>query len=171
MAGLFTDITIKWKLRSLAPASGETPPPWGKIKNVALVIEGSPAFNKNSIDRFVESLGRYVEVFYVEARSSRPTYSDWSCLTRRDFNLLKLPKQKVIDALRKKKFDLVINAAPAANSGAVLVAAALPARLHCSTSHRYHDARLVITRSETKSLAEYLAQVVHYLEMIKPGKG
>ena len=170
MSGIVTDIAIRWKLRSFAPARGDTPPSWEKIKNVALVLGASPTFNKSSVDTFLESLGKYVEVFYVEPRSSKPAYSDWHCLTRRDFNLLKLPKQKVTDELRKKNFDLVINAAPADDSSAVLVAAAIPARLHCSGSHRYHDARLVITRGGTATLVEYLKQVVHYLEMIKPGK-
>jgi hypothetical protein len=170
MAGLLTDIAIKWKLRSLAPAAGEVPPAWEKIKKVALVIAASPRLSKNEIDNFIAQLGKYVEVFYVEARSSTASFSDWHCLTRRDFSLLKLPKQKVIAELRKKDFDLVINSSPPDDSSSVLVAAAIPARLHCSGSHRYHDARLVITQGETKTLVEYLTQVAHYLQMIRPGK-
>jgi hypothetical protein len=170
MANWIKELAIRWKLRALGPRTPETPPGWDRIKKVALVLESSPRVNKSEIDAFLERLGKYVEVFYVEARSYKPSFSDWRCFTRQHFNLLSLPKQKVLDDLRKKEFDLVINASSGDEPTSVLLAAAIPAGLHCTSAEKFHGAQLVITANNTSGIIDYLTQVMHYLQMIRPGK-
>ena len=50
------------------------------------------------------------------------------------------------------------------------VAAAIPAGLHCANNEKFHAAQLVISNNNTNGIIDYLSQVMHYLQMIRPGK-
>jgi hypothetical protein len=140
---------------------------WEKISTIALILSSEDHPSKDFIDRFVASTGKYVEVFYIETDSQVPSYSDWSCFTRKERTVLKLPRKTVISSLHKKHFDLVINACPEGTLFAKHLLSILNAPLKCSSSGRLTDADLVIKRKGLPGLPEYLQEVIRYLKMIR----
>jgi hypothetical protein len=138
---------------------------WDRVQRVAIILDGARQTNKQALDLLIESMHKYVEVFYVETRSKLPSFSDWHCFTRKDRNALLLPNKKIVGFLRERKFDLVINAAVDLFADAVLVY--LPATLKCGRRDGFGDTDLVITEGTATEATGYLQQVITYLKMIR----
>lgn len=140
---------------------------WTKIQKIALIIDEKKAISKNEIDKFIESTGKYVEVFFVELSNKEASFADWKCFTGKDKNLLNLPKQAVLDALKGKKFDLVINVSTNHPLFCVNLLLALQTDFICGNNDQFGELDLIIERKESQSLMTYLNEVKKYLEMIK----
>lgn len=141
--------------------------PWEKIEKIALIIGKNEKLNKSAIDKFIQDSKKFIEVFYVELNSKQATYGDWHCFSKKDASLLNLPKSKVAEDLRKKEFDLVINTASEDELFPVALCTALPAAYKCSSSAKYNNIVLVVERSGSNNLTDYLSDMVKYLKMIK----
>jgi hypothetical protein len=141
--------------------------PWDKIEKIALIIDKQEALNKSALDKFIEDSKKFVEVFYVELNSKQPTYADWQCFSKKDASWLKLPKSSIAESLKKKKFDLVINAAHERELFSTAVCAVLPAAFKCGSSDKFNDVGLIIKRKESFQLLDYLNDTLRYLKMIR----
>lgn len=140
---------------------------WDKVEKIALIMSDADAVNKSAVDKFIQTSGKYVEVFYVEAKSKLPTYNDWKCFYKKDLNLLKLPKNSQLVELEQKKFDLVINTSPEHDLVSTLLSSAIGADLKCGNSNKYNCNELIIEKTETYNLMSHLDNVVKYLKMIQ----
>ena len=167
MLGLLRDIHLHWRIRSRMSEKRNMPLSWDDIQRVALIVSNKVPLSKNEVDRFIESTGKYVEVIYIEKDTSKPSFADWTCLTRERINFLGLPKDRILDELSGKKFDLVINATPGADRVAAMISAAMNARMRCSASSKHREADLIITATTTGTMGEYLTEVLRYLQMIR----
>ena len=141
--------------------------PWDKIEKIALVVSKQESLNKSQLDKFVSDTKKFVEVFYVELSSKEATYADWHCFTKKDASFLKLPKNAVMEDLKKKKFDLVINTATENDLFATAVCGALPAVFKCGSSSKYNETGLIIERTDNAKLLDYLNETLKYLKMIR----
>ncbi len=139
---------------------------WDDIQSIALIIEESENIAKQQVDDLIDQLNKHCEVYYLELKSKIPTYSDWKCLTKKDINLLGLPKKTSIQPIINKRYDLVINTA----SQSILYSAALSntfqSTCSCSSSEKHEHSNLIIQRSNNQNLLQYLKEVERYLKMI-----
>lgn len=138
---------------------------WDRIEKIALILDQADHINKSEVDKFVSDTRKYVDVFYVELGSGKPTFGDWRCFPRKDRSLLHLPKAAVRDEVRKKNFDLVINTSGDRLFSAALTAA-ISAPFKCGNGMTA-GTDLIIARDEKTPLLNHLNDVVTYLKMIR----
>lgn len=141
---------------------------WDKIEKIALIVSKSENPNKSALDKFINDSKKFAEVYYVDTGAKEPSYSDWHCFTKKDVSFWKLPKGPVMDELKKKNFDLVINTADEQDLFAVAICACLPATFKCGRSATHNDVGLIISRAPNIPLTDYLNDILRYLKMIKP---
>ena len=140
---------------------------WDKTEKIALILSKQDNINKHRIDAFTDSLNKYTEVFYIELDSKDATYSDWHCFSKKDKSLLNLPKKGIREALKEKKFDVVINTCQEIEVFSTSLTSALSAPLKCGSTGKYNDVDLIIKKKGFEKVEDYLAEVVRYLKMIK----
>jgi hypothetical protein len=140
---------------------------WDKIRTMALIIGSGEKVNKSQIDKFVDTSGKHVDVYYVELASAKPSFGDWRCLLRSHRNFLRLPVKRVQEDLRSKKYDAVLNACDGTYLFPAAVAALIPAPLKCAVSDLLGYANLEVSRKKSQDLPEYLEEVKKYLMMIR----
>lgn len=141
--------------------------PWDKIQKIALLISKDDTINKSVLDKFISDSQKHIEVFFVELSSKTPSYGDWNCFTKKDKGVLGLPKNATLDAIKGKKFDLVINAANHSILFASAITSTLQAPLKCAQATNFNEAELIIEKTIPFNLINYLNDVVKYLKMIK----
>lgn len=139
---------------------------WNKIEKIALLIDDKK-LSKNEIDKFIDSIKKYVEVFYVELSSKEPPYADWKCFVKKNKNFLGLPNTQTIDLVKGKKFDVVINACIKKDLYAANLTSQFKASFKCGHTNLYGELDLIIEKTEGQNLSSYLKEVQRYLEMIK----
>lgn len=167
MIGLLADIQLRWRLRRFRNRRAAQPANWDAVQKIALVLNKTPGLNKNETDKFIDSTGKYVEVFFVETGSKTASFADWRCFTREHKNFLGLPLRTVMKDMATHQFDIVINACGETDHFAGLIAAAIPASLKCSANNNFSAADLSIISPGSSGPLGYLAEVLHYLRMIR----
>jgi hypothetical protein len=140
---------------------------WDKVERIALILDKNDKINKSEMDKLLDSTKKFIEVFYIELSSKTATYADWTSFLKTDKSLLGLPKSTVLDKLKSKKFDVVINAASDNHLYAAAIATHLPAPCKSSTGNYYNIGDLIIHKQTTDTTTSYLNQVVTYLKMIR----
>lgn len=166
MLSRIAEINLKSKIKRLIINRTKQFINWNKIEKIALILNQNDAINKSAIDTFIQQSGKYVEVFYVEIKSNQPTYADWNCYYKKDLNLLKLPKKSVLNELKNKNFDLVINTSNDDDLFSPLLTTTLNASLRCGNNNKYNCHELIIKKANTNDLIVHLNNVVKYLKMI-----
>jgi hypothetical protein len=141
--------------------------PWERIEKIALIIDNENGLNKSALDRFVEETKKYIQVFFVETRSKQPSYHDWTCFSKKDRSLLSLPTKRLESELRHKRFDVVINACAGNNLFSTSISSSLSADLKCGLTNDYDVSDLIVKRTDSFTLVDYLSEVVRYLKMIR----
>lgn len=141
--------------------------PWNDIRTMAVIIGSGEKVNKSQVDRFVDSSGKHVDVYFVELAASRPAFTDWKCLGRADRNFFRLPVKRVQDELRQKHYDLVVNTCDGSLLFPAAVAAVIRAPLKCAVSDLFGYANLEVSRQRNSDLPAYLEDVKKYLMMIR----
>jgi hypothetical protein len=141
--------------------------PWEEIKSVAIIIQKKEQLNKSSVDKFIESTNKFVQVYYIEPSSKAASFGDWRCFTKIDATLFKLPKREVINGLKDKKFDVVINTSSEDDVFSKIIFATINSPVKCADADMLGAANLIITKSEPYYVFDYLNEVVKYLKMIK----
>lgn len=139
---------------------------WEEIKSLALVIEDSEKASKHQLDGLLEEFKKHTEVFYLELRSKIPSYNDWHCLTKKDKNLIGLPKTKRLENFKTKKYDLIINTAERSIFYSAALSSSLQSTCTCSSTAEFGHSDLIIRRAENQDLMAYLKEVQHYLKLI-----
>lgn len=167
MLGFLRDKYVRWRIRKTIQPVKNVPLSWDEIERVALILSNRPQVSKHDVDRFITSTGKYVKVFYVEKDARSPSYGDWKCFTGKSVGFAGVPKTAALKDIDGEKYDVVINATPGHDRFAALLSAAVNAGLRCSSSSRYREADLVISAGTTKTVSEYLAEVLRYLRMIR----
>jgi hypothetical protein len=162
-----SEIILKYRLSAGENARKKQFLPWEKIEKIALVITNGDMVAKNTIDKFVLDSRKFIEVFYIEVNSSKRSYSDWQCFSRKDRSLFRLPNRQLTRELGKKKFDLVINTGSNDDVFSRGVSGLLSAPLKCAAAG-FREVDLVIERPGNYQLLNYLEEVVRYLKMIRP---
>jgi len=140
---------------------------WDSISKIALIISKRDNINKSQVDQFIASTKKYVEVFYIELDSKVPTYSDWICFTKKDKTFLGIPTASVIQGLRGKQFDIVINTCQEIEIYSTAISGILHAPINCGSTNQYNDTHLVIKKKGITNFMDYLHEVVRYLKMIR----
>lgn len=166
MLRTFTKLILKAKIGRDNASRQKKFLSWDKIENMALIIEEKDKVNKSQIDKFIDDTKKHVEVFYIETGSKHASFGDWHCFLKKDKSLLNLPAKKVEAELKSKKFDAVINTCGQNNFFAIALASTLPAYLKCAENPDFNLADLIITRTESFTLKNYLEETVRYLKMI-----
>lgn len=141
---------------------------WHEAKTITLILEQEESLSRHEIDLFLNQLDKHVEVLFIESRSKIPSYSDWTCYTKKDFSLLSLPKKNILLQLHKRKSDLVINTTMRNGGFSAALASSINCPCVCSASDHYGHGDLHIKRRDDQPLLDYLRQVIHYLKMIRP---
>jgi hypothetical protein len=141
--------------------------PWEKVEKIALILNNKDNINKSAIDRLIDETKKYIEVFYIETNSKQPTFGDWKCFSKNDKTFLGLPKKNMLDDLKRKKYDVVINTCGEQNLFSTALCASLPGYLKCHSSDNLGYADLIIKKTEPYSLLLYLDTVIKYLKMIR----
>jgi len=139
---------------------------WHKIEKIALVIDEIKNLNKSEADKFIEGLKKYTGVFYVEPSSKLPSFSDWTCFSKKDKTILNLPKSIVLNNLNSKKFDLVISVSGQNPLFTANITSQINAAFKCGNNNLFGELDLIIERKD-KDLVSYLKEVVKYLQMIR----
>lgn len=139
---------------------------WEQIQSLALVIEDTENASKHQLDRLLEEFKKHTEVYFLELSSKTPSYNDWCCLTKKDKNLIGLPKTKLLDRFRTKKYDLIINTAADSIFYSAALSSSLQSTFTCSSSSEFGHSDLIIQRAENQDLTAYLKDVLHYLKLI-----
>jgi len=139
---------------------------WDEIRSLALIIEDAEPVSKHSIDTLLDEFKKHCEVFYLELKTKRPTYADWHCLTKNDKNLIGLPKKRLLDSFKSKKYDLIINTAEQSIFYSAALSSSLQSSCTCSSSGEFGHSDLIIKRSNKQDLISYLREVLRYLKMI-----
>lgn len=140
---------------------------WDKIEKMAFIFEHDDKINKSLLDSFIETSGKYVEVFYVETNSKVNSFADWHCFTRKETTFLKLPKPTRLNEFKSKNFEVLINTCTSQNLFATALFSSLQATLKVGTSGKFGETDLIISRTENTDLLAYLKVVDSYLKMIK----
>lgn len=140
---------------------------WYKIEKVAIVLDNSIPLNKSVIDKFCADSKKFIEIYYIELSSKQPTYGDWQCFTRNQKTVFKLPKQTILENLKKREFDCVINTCSETNLFSIAVVSSMQSLLKCGNNNEYHQSDLIILKSHSFNLIDYLNDVIRYLKMIK----
>jgi len=141
--------------------------PWNEIKTVALILNNVDAINKSAMDRFIDSTGKLVTVFFVDSVAKTVSYGDWNCFTKKDQNLFGLPTKKVNEEISKTKFDLAINTSVPGDLFSTALLASIEATLKCGSVKTDMAADLIIKKGDPHHVIDYLNEVVRYLKMIK----
>jgi hypothetical protein len=157
------------KVKQLNEQHGKKFVDWEQIKKIALFIEASSKINKSEMDKFVESLGKYVSVFYLETRSKTKTYSDWKCITSKDKTISGMPKAAVLKEVAAEKFDLAISACKQHSNFTARIFAQCNSDYKCGASDVYGESPLVIEWKEGADTLVYLKDVLKYVQMIRTG--
>ncbi|HQQ95369.1 MAG TPA: hypothetical protein PLQ93_12495 [Bacteroidia bacterium] len=160
-------LQIRNRLKVSKAFQGRHFPEWQSIKSIGLIIEDKEGVSREKLDRFIQSLDKFVEVYFLELKSRKASYADWICFDRSSRNVLGLPVKRHIQPIKKKHHDLVINTV----TGSVAFAAALCAEIEsacvCTCSDEYGHGDMIIQRQTNQDLLGYLNQVTHYLKLIK----
>jgi hypothetical protein len=139
---------------------------WEEIRSIALVVEDAEMVSKHLLDTLLDEFKKHCDVFYLELKAKTPTYADWHCLTKKDKNLIGLPKKKVLDTFKTKKYDLIINAAGQSIFYSAALSSSLQSTCTCSSTEEFGHSDLIIKRAEKQDLITYLREVLRYLKMI-----
>ena len=142
---------------------------WENIFIIALIIDEKEAINKSELDKFVESLKKYIEVFLVEINSAQASYGDFKCVTKKDKTILGLPKTVFLAEPKAKKYDLIITVSNKHKLFSANLISQLSSPFKCGSSDLFGELDLVIERNESQNLIVYLKEVVRYLQMIQVG--
>ena len=140
---------------------------WENIEKMAIIIEKQESLNKSLIDKFVDDTKKHVEIFYIETREKEKSFSDWHCFSRKDRSFWNLPARRIESEFKGRKFDAVINTCSDNNLFAIALCCSLSAYLKCCQNTALGLADLIITRSESFTLKNYLDETVKYLKMIR----
>jgi hypothetical protein len=141
--------------------------PWENIEKMAIIIEKQDSLNKSLIDKFADETKKHVEIFYIETKEKEKSFSDWHCFSRKDRSFLNLPAKRVESEFKGRKFDAVINTCSDNNLFALALCSSLSAYLKCCQHTALGLADLIIVRSESFTLKNYLDETVRYLKMIR----
>lgn len=139
---------------------------WEEIRSLALVIEDSEKASKHQLDGLLDEFKKHTEVFFLELKSKTPSYNDWYCLTKKDKNILGLPKTKLLDRFKTKKYDLIINTAENTIFYSAALSSFLQSTIICSSTAEFGHSDLIIRRAEHQDLITYLKEVLRYLKLI-----
>lgn len=140
---------------------------WDKIQKIAIIIDNQTPVNKSVIDKFCTDSKKFIEIYFVELNAKQATFGDWQCFTGKQKTLFKLPKPLILADLKKKQFDCVINTCSVQNQFSVSIQSSIEAPLKCSDNNDYNQSDLIIIKSQTSNIIDYLNDVVRYLKMIK----
>ncbi len=158
--------TVKSLVRNKTKRSHKKFLNWDDIETIALVVEDTEKTSKHQLDLLVEQFKKHCEVYYLELKAKTPSYNDWQCLTKKDKNIIGLPKKRVLDPLKTKKYDLLINTATRSIIYSAALSASLQSTCTCSSTEEFGHSDLIIKRAKDQDLAEYLGVVQRYLKMI-----
>jgi hypothetical protein len=139
---------------------------WDEIRSIALVIEDVEMVSKQAVDTLLDEFKKHSDVFYLELKTKNPSYGDWHCLTKKDKNLIGLPKKKLLDTFKTKKYDLIINTARQFIFYSAALSSSLQSTCTCSSSEEFGHSDLIIKRASNQGLIDYLREVLRYLKMI-----
>ena len=140
---------------------------WDAIQKIAIIIDNQTSVNKSVIDKFCADSKKFIEIFCIELNAKQPSFGDWQCFTAKQKTVFKLPKQTTLINLKNKQFDCVINTCSAQNLFAVSVQSGLQAPLKCSDNNDFNQSDLIILKSQTFTVIDYLNDTIRYLKMIK----
>lgn len=143
---------------------------WEEIKSMALVIEDTEMPSKHLVDQYLDELKKHCEVYYLELKTKQASYNDWHCLTKKDKNLIGLPKKKLLHGFKTKKYDLIINTAEQAIFYSAALSACFQSTFTCSSTEEFGHGDLIIKRADKQDLISYLREVQRYLKMINSKK-
>lgn len=141
---------------------------WHEAKHLVFILEKEADFSRHEFDQFLTQLDKHAEVLYIEPGSKSPSFSDWTCYTKKDVNLLALPKKHILQNLHQHKCDLVINTVRVNEVYSAALAGSINSTCVCSASDHLTHGDLHIKRREDQPLIDYIRQVIHYLKMIRP---
>lgn len=167
MKRFLAEIILKYRYGSASSKREKRFVPWDKAEKIALILNNEDSINKSVIDRFIDQTEKFVEVFYVETDSKIHSFGDWNCFSRSDKNVLGLPKKKMLENFRNKKYDIVINTGSDRNLFSTAVSASLTGQLKCDSSEKYGYADLIIRKTEPYNLLQHLEHVIRYLKMLR----
>jgi len=140
---------------------------WDAIQKIAIIIDNQTQINKNVIDKFCLDSKRFIEIYYIELNSKQASFGDWQCFTSKQKTIFKLPKQVIKSELNNKQFDCVINTCSETNLFAISIFSNIQSPLKCSDNNTFDQTDLIILKSQTFNIIDYLNDVLRYLKMIK----
>lgn len=140
---------------------------WSEARSITLILEQENPFSRHEIDSFLKGLDKHIEVMFINLKAKTPEYGDWTCYTRKDLNLLGMPKRPLLQQLQKQRCDLVINTAMKNAAFSSAIASAITSSCVCSANDHLGHGDLHIKRRDDQVLTDYLRQVIHYLKMIR----
>ena len=167
MLKFLANMQVRLYLKGLNEAQKKQFLNWDKIKKIAIVVNHQATFNKQNLLQYIGKWQKDVTVIFIEPHAKSASHEEWQCIVKKDLNLLKLPKQRVLTSLKQQTFDLVISTADAEDNIAQMVSAAIPAELKSATVDTHVFANLVIKKNVENQLIQYLEEVIRYLKMIK----
>ncbi|MBK9283150.1 MAG: hypothetical protein IPM51_02390 [Sphingobacteriaceae bacterium] len=139
---------------------------WDSVKSIAFIIDVHTTINKSKLDAFFAQLNKYFSVYLVETNKSEPTFSDWSCITKKQKSIFGLPKKELFEKLKAKNYDVLVCVNPSDNTFTSNLCASIHAGLRCGSNDTFGELDLIIA-SSNKELIAVLEECVRYLKMIK----
>lgn len=141
---------------------------WNKIEKIALILDNGDALNKSEIDKFTAGLSKYVDVYFLELNAKNPSFGDWIIYTKKDKTWLGLPKSHIDSSIKNRNYQLVICAAQKYPLFAANLVSKINAPYNCGLGNLFGETDLIVKRSASQGLMNYLEEVKKYLQMIRP---
>lgn len=163
---IIAEIILKESLKKIQLTKTKSYLNWDKIDKIALIVNNQDLSDKTAFDKYINNMGKKIEVFYIELISQEITSSEWQCLSKRDVNFLGLLKKNKRELFDSKKYDVIINTSDDNILFSNSLASALKSTMSVSVSNRYNNFDLVIKKQKPFNLINYIEDVIRYLKMI-----
>lgn len=114
-----------------------------------------------------DSIFVHVAIIYNGKKDHTPQFNfNYTIIDKKQFSLLKFPNQNIIQQLKNKNSDLLINLGNTSQIRAFALSKLTKSR--CKLSYFQDSAYdIVISKDSSTSISAYLKQVIIYLKMIK----
>ena len=139
--------------------------PWHEVKKIALILPEETSLNKSAMDDLINSLEKFIDVFYVQNTAKIPQFSDWRCFTRTDFHWSGVPTRNVMHELGVRKYDLAMNAGESIHAASV--SASIPATFKCARTAILGEADFIVNVSKQETTTGWIGHALSYLKMIR----
>ena len=135
---------------------------WEKVQSAAVIVESE---HYAGVKNFIEQSGKNIDVIIFHNDKTSSTPDCFLSVNKKDLNLFDLPKPEVVQKMKRKTYDVLINTDFSNMAKMRSLTGIMPARCKLGPQNSSYSDFFDISIKSSEE--EFLKQALKYLMMIK----